>query len=189
MAVGIGIVERLQQEMREIPCRDGVEIMPRQRLPRLRPDQLQLVASALHHLATRLGTDAHPVDARMHRQGAVALDRNLEARAVQRLDQRIIDLQHRLAAGEDDIALLPPFAPEALRHRGKLPRGCIFRAVFAIGADEIRIAEPADRLFPILLPPRPEVAPGKAQKNSAAARSHALALQGQEQLLDRIAHA
>ena len=41
----------------------------------------------------------------------------------------------------------------------------------------------------VLLPPRPQVAPGKAQEHRAPPGADALALQGQEHFLDGIAHA
>ena len=40
----------------------------------------------------------------------------------------------------------------------------------------------------VLLAPGPEIAAGEAQEDRAAPGLHALALQGQEHLLDRVAH-
>ena len=45
------------------------------------------------------------------------------------------------------------------------------------------------RRGPVLLPARPQIAPGEAQEHSAAPRLHPLALQSKEQLLDRVGHA
>src|SRR5688572_17507618 len=58
-----------------------------------------------------------------------------------------------------------------------------------VGADEIGVAEITLRHRPVLLAPRPQVAAGKAQEDRAAARLHALALERQESLLDRVGHA
>src|SRR3546814_12380784 len=66
-------------------------------------------------LAPRLGADAHPVDRGMRGQRAVGLDRDLEAARVERRDQRVIDLEHRLAPGEHDETMRVRRAPETLR--------------------------------------------------------------------------
>src|SRR3546814_9206004 len=65
-------------------------------------------------LAPRLGADAHPVDRGMRGQRAVGLDRDLEAARVERRDQRVIDLEHRLAPGEHDETMRVRRAPETL---------------------------------------------------------------------------
>src|SRR3990167_5866371 len=121
-------------------------------------------------------------------QGSVALDRDLKAPAVQRIDQRVIDLQHRFPAGEDDIAALLPLAPDP---RGKVRKrgGVITAAILAIHADEIGIAKAADRARTILLAPGPQIASGKAQKHGATPGTHPFALKGEEHLLYRVAHA
>src|SRR3546814_14663995 len=55
-----------------------------------------------------------------------------------------------------------------------------------VGADEIGVAELTDRLGAILLAPRPQIAAGEAAEDRAAARLRALALQGEENLFDRV---
>src|SRR6185312_14562194 len=72
----------------------------------LRIDQLQLVSVLQPEAVAALGTDAQPVDAGRRLERAVGLDRDLEAARMELLDQRRIDLQQRLAAGQHDEAML-----------------------------------------------------------------------------------
>ena len=72
---------------------------------------------------------------------------------------------------------------DEIRRRGEPP------AVDPVHADEIRVAEGADRFGAILLAPRPEVAARETAEHRRAAGLAALALQGEEDLLDRIGHA
>src|SRR3546814_20864563 len=70
--------------------------------PRRGPDEFQLIAVRLGEGVAGLGADADPVDAARHRKSAVGLDRNREALGMQRVEQRRVELQHRLAAGQQD---------------------------------------------------------------------------------------
>ena len=63
-----------------------------------------------------------------------------------------------------------------------------FAAARPVGADEIGVAEAALRLRPVLLAAGPQVAAGKAQEHRAAARLHALALEGEEAFLHGVGH-
>src|SRR3546814_1969766 len=74
---------------------------------------------------------------------------------MQRGDQRIVDLQHRLAASQHDIAVRVAPSPGFGYHRRERRRIDIFSAERAVGADEIGIAEPACRLGTILFAPAP----------------------------------
>src|SRR5207248_9100388 len=56
-------------------------------------------------------------------------------------------------------------------------------------ADEVRVAERADRARTVLLAPRPQVAPREPAEDRGAAHVRALALQRVEDLLDRVTHA
>src|SRR3546814_6742935 len=123
--------------------------------PVLRPDQLQFVAFALDDLAPRLGADAHPVDRGMRGQRAVGLDRDLEAARVERRDQRVIDLEHRLAPGEHDETMRVRRAPETLDGGDEAGRLGELAPARAVGADEIGVAEAADRGRAVLLAPCP----------------------------------
>ena len=75
------------------------------------------------------------------RQRAVALDRDPEAAAVQRVDQRRVELQHRLAAGDDDQPALARLAPQRLDMTGQSLGVRELAAAGAVGADEIGVAE------------------------------------------------
>src|SRR6185437_15328479 len=59
-------------------------------------------------------------------------------------------------------------------------------AAGTVGANEIRIAEPADGAFPVLEAAGPQVASSKAAEHGGASGLCALALQGAENLLDLI---
>ncbi len=61
-------------------------------------------------------------------------------------------------------------------------------AAFAVDADEIGVAELADRGRAILLAAGPEIAAGKTAKHRRASGLSAFALQRLENLLDRIGH-
>ena len=71
---------------------------------------------------------------------------------------------------------------------GQARRARELAAALPVRPDEIGVAEIALRVGAVLLPPRPEIAAGEAQEHGAAARLHALALQGEEAFLDGIAH-
>src|SRR5437879_3475250 len=72
----------------------------------LREHELQLIAAFHDERRAGLGADADPVDAVGHRLRAVRFDRDAKPALVQRLEQRRIELQERLAAGADDEAVL-----------------------------------------------------------------------------------
>ena len=61
-------------------------------------------------------------------------------------------------------------------------------AVLAATVPTIAMAFDSARGRTVLFAPGPEVAAGKAQEHGAAAGLHALALQGEEDFLDGIAH-
>src|SRR3546814_6546195 len=111
----------------------------------------------------------------LDRKRAVAFDRDGETARVQRAHQRVVDLQHRLAAGQHDIAVLAALAPVFGDDVGERRGAFIFAAQRPVGADEIGVAELTDRLGAILLAPRPQIAAGEAAEDRAAARLRALA--------------
>ena len=168
--------------MAEVPALERLDVDPC-----LRPDELQFVARALDDVAPRLGADADPVEPRRRFDGAVGLDRDLEAFAMQRVDQRSVDLEQRLAARqhcEAPAGLSPQRRGGA---RDALGVGEL-AAALPVHADEIGVAELADRLFPVLLAAGPQVAAGEADEDRAPAGMDALALKRQEHFLDRVAH-
>src|SRR4051794_25907753 len=82
--------------------------------PLLRPHQLQLVAAPLDNLRPRFGADADPVDSLRRRKRSVRFNGNAESVAVQRIDKLAVELEHRLAAGDHDQALLVHLTPKRL---------------------------------------------------------------------------
>src|SRR3546814_19772280 len=79
---------------------------------------------------------------------------------MQRGDQRIVDLQHRLAASQHDIAVRVAPSPGFGYHRRARRRIAIFSDKRAVRADESGIAEPACRLGPTPFAPAPPLAHG-----------------------------
>src|SRR4051794_24388264 len=149
-----GPVHRLEEEMPEVER--GV---PLGLGALLRVYQLELVARAHSERRLCLRAHAYPVELgrRIHR--AIGLDRDFEPRRVQCPDQRRIELKERLASGADHE-----------RPRGRIPGGPWggdgrgqrvgrgeLAAAGTVRADELRVAEPAHGLGPILLPARPQV--------------------------------
>src|SRR5262249_59393665 len=113
----------------------------------------QLVTAGEDEMRACLRAHADPVDAGRRHERAVGLDRDTEAVLVQRRDERAVELQQRLAAGADYEPARPrarrPFRRDRLR---QLPGGAEFSAARAVRADEIRIAEAADRRRAVPLP-------------------------------------
>ncbi len=105
------------------------------------------------------------------------------------LDERRVDLQHRLAAGAHDETLTFAFRPQRRDLRDEFFRAAVFAAVLAVGADEIGIAEAADGVRAIFLAARPQVAAGEAAEHGRAPGVRAFALQCVEDFLDRVRHA
>jgi hypothetical protein len=108
---------------------------------------------------------------------------------VKRIDERDIELEHRLAPSDHDQPLILPVAPQLLDKSRQLVRLSKLAPAFAVGADKIGIAKPAFGGRPILLATGPQIAPRKAQEHRAATGLNALSLQRQETFLDRVGHA
>jgi hypothetical protein len=122
-------------------------------IPACWPDQLQLIAPALDDLRPGLGADAQPVDPRHRRQRPVALRRDAKAAPVQGRHQRLVQLQHWLAAGNYNQPSVPAFTPQSLDMCGQRIGLGKLAAALAVGADEIGVAEIALRRHPVLLAP------------------------------------
>ena len=134
------------------------EVQPRQIFAvaaRLWPNQLQFIAMRLHQFAASLGAHANPVNRRQHRQSAIGFHRNGKAARVQRIAQRLIDLQHRFPARQHDIAVSDIITPTLGDLFGQSFGIGIFAAQRAISSDEIRVAKLTNRLGAILLAARP----------------------------------
>src|SRR3546814_13531227 len=75
-------------------------------------------------------------------------------------------------------------APETLDGGDEAGRLGELAPARAVGADEIGVAEAADRGRAVLLAPCPQIAPGKAHEHRTAPALHALTLERQEHFLD-----
>ena len=158
------------------------------RLLGLREDQLHLVAGPDAQLSSGLWAHADPVKAGRRFDRSIGLDRDREAAPMQRGEQGVVDLQERLAAGDDLIAVIRNVAPFRLDRRGERLRARIGAAAGAVGAHKIGIAEAADGSGPVLLAARPQVAAGKTAEHGRAPGLAALALQRVEHLFYGVAH-
>src|SRR6185295_2749553 len=179
----VGSVHRLQ--------RKPFEIEPRKIFRRgagLRIHQLQFVAAAHHEASAGFRADADPVHPVGRFDRPVGLDADGEAARMQRIDEGRIDLQQRLAAGQDHVAVGIVAGPLPGDDFGELVRRSVAAAQRAVGADKVGIAELAGGAGAILFAAAPEVAAGKTAKHRRAAGMRAFALQGQEYLFDRVAH-
>src|SRR5471030_426635 len=177
-------VHRLDEEIVEVQAFVG-----RQVLLGLRDYDLDFIALADHQLGTHLRADADPVDAGRHRQGAVGFDGDLEAHRVHRGDQLQVQLQQRLAAGEDHVfAGRVSVRPQRVDgRRQRFGRGEL-AAALAVGADEVGVAELADGAGAVAFTAGPQVAAGKAAEHGGTPGMGALALQGVKDFFDTVSH-
>ena len=177
-------VHRLHEKMVEPELFVGCQV-----LAGLRNHDLDFVAAADDQVRTDFRADAHPVDPGRHRQGAVGFDGDLEAGQVHRVDQRAVELQQRLAAGEHDIlagwVTRRPQAVDGVRQVGRPGK---LAAAFAVGADEISVAKRADGAVAVDLAAGPQIAAGKSAKDRRPPRVGAFALQGIENLFNAVSH-
>jgi hypothetical protein len=106
---------------------------------------------------------------------------------MQRRDQRLVDLQHRLAAGQHHegarAAIAAPLPEASPGERGRIGE---FAAAGAVCADEIGVAEGARCGLAVSLAAGPEIAAGEAAEHGRPAGVHAFALQRVIDLLDRV---
>ncbi len=79
----------------------------------------------------------------------VGFDRDFKTARMDGLDQRLVELQKGLAAGENDEAAVRAAAPRPLDRVGKRAGRRERAAAIAVRADEIRVAKVADRLAAI----------------------------------------
>src|SRR5215510_1148310 len=93
-------VHRLQRETLEVEAAKFFRLRAG-----LRIDQLQLMPALEQELCASLRADADPVHAVGRNNRAVGLDGHREAARMQRIDQRLIDLQERLTSGQHHIAV------------------------------------------------------------------------------------
>src|SRR5438105_2580432 len=107
----------------------------------LRKHEFQLVAGSYSKLGTGLGADANPVQSTRRLDGAVRFHRDRKSARMQRLDQRIVYLQQRLTAGENDKAILSRCSPFGLDLIRKLCRRRVAASTRAIRTHKLGIAE------------------------------------------------
>src|SRR5476649_1852116 len=177
-------VHRLNEEIIEVQAFVG-----RQVLLGLRDYDLDFIALADHQLGTHLRADADPVDAGRHRQGAVGFDGDLEAHRLHRGDQLQVQLQQRLAAGEDHVfAGRVSVRPQRVDgRRQRFGRGEL-AAALAVGADEVGVAELADGAGAVAFAAGPQIAAGKTAEHGGTPGMGALALQGVKDFFDTVSH-
>jgi hypothetical protein len=154
VARALRAVHRLQKEMRESEALVACRLRSC-----LRKHELELVAVLDGEGRLRLGTHADPVDASRHGLRSIRLDGDAKAACAQRVQQRLVQLQQRLAAGANDEAVRFntgwPCCENGLGERIGIRKAA---ASWAVGSDEVGIAESAYRPRAILFTPRPEIA-------------------------------
>src|SRR5579871_3389320 len=140
----VGSIHRLEPKMAE---RQILQAIRRQ--PILWVDQLQFVSLLHDERRARLWADADPIEARGRANRSVGFDSNHEAALMQRRDEIIIDLQKRLAAGENDEAAADVVAPDPGDHSRQFLRVRKAASKMAVRTDKIGVAERAYRVLPI----------------------------------------
>jgi N-glycosylase/DNA lyase len=186
--VRVRAVHRLHDEAREVETHQGVEVETI-----LRKHYFQFVTAALEELGPGFGRDAHPVNANRHGVCAVRLDGDGKAHGVEGVDELGVELQGRLAARADQPRSVPRGRTSTRPACGRSVRQRLRRVVSAaagtIDADEVGVAERAGRRCAVGAAPVPEVAAGEATEHRGSSRVRALALEREEELLDRVSHA
>ena len=105
---------------------------------------------------------------------------------MQSLDEGLVDLQHRLAAGHHKQARPSDAAQRPLASLGEVSGGFELASARTIGADEIGIAELAHGVAAIFLASRPQVAASEAAEHRRRSGIGAFALERVENLFDGI---
>src|SRR3984893_3966235 len=178
-------VHRLQPEMRE---REAAQFFWPESL--LRENELKLGPRVRNERRACLRADAKPIETARRGERAIGFDGDFEAPGMDRADQRMIELQQGLAAGENNKALRLATGPSALDRHRKGFRAGKTSAARPIHSHEIGIAETANGGGTIFFLAGPEIAAGKAAKYGGAPGIRAFALQREKDFLDRIfAHA
>src|SRR5579872_7125198 len=122
---------------------------------RLRKDQFQFIAAGNFEACARLRADANPIDARRRRQRTVGLDRDPKAAIMQRADESLVELEQWLSAREHAQPALVAADPLGFDRAGEFISIAVTAAFGAVGADEIGVAETANRGRAISLAARP----------------------------------
>ena len=102
-------------------------------------------------------------------------------------DQCLVELKHWFAARDHHQAPIA-VVPKRFHPAGELI-GLVAATILAIQPDEVGVAEGALGAPPVALETAPQIAAGKAKEDGPPPCLHPLPLQGEEDLLDRVAHA
>ena len=118
----------------------------------MRKDQLEFIAGVLDELRACFRAHADPIEAAGSGHGSICFHCNLEAPAMQRIDQRTIQLQERFTSGEYHKLLSRngSWLPGLFNSIRQSYFGIEFAPIRAISSEEIRIAEFADSAGAIL---------------------------------------
>lgn len=108
-------------------------------------DEFQFATTCKFQFRASFWADANPVDAHGRLDRAIRLDRNLETIPVDSLNEGVIELQKRLATGEDDVTLFALVSPRHSDGVRELLGVAVLASADAIGSYEIRIAELTNR--------------------------------------------
>src|SRR6266851_8301777 len=182
----LGPVHRLQAQAREVQALEqaGVSVF-------LREDELELITTDQFQRRTCLRADAYPVQPLRGVLGAVSLNRHLEPGRMQSPDRSLVKLQERLTAGahhEPAGTRLRLPGPRSSNRARQVPGGGEPPPARPFGADEIGVAELADRAAAVFFPASPQVATGEPAEHRRASGMRALTLEGVEDLLDPVGH-
>ena len=189
IAIAFRPIHRLQKKMLESQVLKGIG-----RSFSLRIDEFKFVTGYLHKLASGFWTDADPIDAGWSSYCSVCFDSDLKAKDLDRRQKRCVQLQKRFSSGDDDKFSVRMIrtgfvtGPHSVNRRSQVFRGIELSSAIAVGADKIRVAELANRLYSVYFTAGPQIATGKTTKHGSAAGLTALALQGVKDLLDGIGH-
>ena len=141
----LGAVHRLQEEVVEVAVARSARAAP----PSCGIDELQLVAASEHGLGPGLRADADPVESRRAASSVPLVSTAISKPPACSASISVgVELQQRLAAGADDEAAGPAVGAAgqcAATRAGQVVGGAELAAAGAVGADEVGVAEPADR--------------------------------------------
>src|ERR1043165_8188418 len=154
VSILVGTVHRLQEEVTKIQMNELLRIGPQ-----LRKDKLQFITKEQNQFGADLRTAANPIDAAWWQPSPVGFYRHLKSLGVESLNEGFVQLLQRLAAGTDDKrwsavarCVARPFGMDRLSKR---LRRIKLSSTRTISADEVRVAEAADRTGTILFASRP----------------------------------
>src|SRR5258708_3394348 len=186
-----GAIHRLKEKRTEIQGRKPLGLCGGLSLWK---HKFKLIAAAYEERGIRLRADAQMIDPPRHALGAIRLHGHLESPCMQRVDCGFIELEQRLTPGTHHQWATTLGAPggdarptreHSVRQRlrtGKL-------AAIGTAANELGVAELADRLAPVLFASPPEIPPPDPAEHGRTTRVEPLALERVEDLADDVTHA